>query len=339
MKSIEPNELLNHLEGNPLVDVRTPAEFAAGHIPGAINIPLFSNEERAEVGTLYKQVSRHDAMLRALDIVGPKMSGFVKLASELSYKDHIIVHCWRGGMRSSSFAWLLNTAGINAVTVKDGYKGFRRFSASYLNLEWEFKVVTACTGSGKTELLWGLREFGEQIVDLEELAHHKGSVFGGLGHIPQPATEQFENDLYWTMKDFDINKTVWLEDESKCIGHVFIPQGFYNRMHFSPLVKIGIPFEERVARLVNEYAQFNNEQLAHAISKITKRLGGDNSKIALAALEKGNYAEVTLILLRYYDKAYTRSIEERRKFIEYEKEFSSFNSSIIVRDILSALNG
>jgi tRNA 2-selenouridine synthase len=338
VKYIEPNELLAHLEGNPLIDVRTPAEFADGHIPGAINIPLFSNEERAEVGTLYKQVSRHDAMLRALDFVGPKMSGFVKLASELHYKDHIIVHCWRGGMRSSSFAWLLNTAGIPAVTVKDGYKGIRRYNASFLNQDWKYKVLTACTGSGKTELLWGLRESGEQIIDLEELANHKGSVFGGLGHIAQPTTEQFENNLFWTMKNFNINKTVCLEDESKCIGHVFIPQEFYSKMHFSPLVKVKIPFEERVARLVNEYAQFSNEELAFAISKITKRLGGDNTKNAITALEKSDYAEVTRILLWYYDKAYTRSIEERRNLIEYEKEFTSFNSSIIIRDILSAFN-
>jgi tRNA 2-selenouridine synthase len=335
VKSIEPNELLNHLDSNPLIDVRTPAEFASGHIPGAINIPLFSNEERAEVGTLYKQVSRNDAMLRALDIVGPKMSGFVKLASDLKYKDHLVVHCWRGGMRSSSFAWLLNTAGIPAVTVNGGYKGFRRYSASFLNQEWKFKVITACTGSGKTELLWSIKDSGEQVVDLEALAHHKGSVFGGLGHAPQPTTEQFENNLFWSMKDFDISKTVWLEDESMCIGHVFIPHGFYNRMHFSPLVKVGISLEERVARLVKEYAQFGNEELAHAISKITKRLGGDNSKNALEALEKSDYAEVTRILLWYYDKAYNKSIEERRDLIEYDKYFDSFNSDVIARDLLS----
>lgn len=338
MNHIEPNELLKLLEGNPLIDVRTPAEFAAGHIPGAINIPLFTNEERAEVGTLYKQVSRHDAMLRALDIVGPKMSGFVKLASDLQYKDHLIIHCWRGGMRSSSFAWLMNTSGIPAVTVNGGYKGFRRYCASVLNQDWKFKVITACTGSGKTELLWGLKDSNEQVVDLEALAHHKGSVFGGLGHAPQPTTEQFENNLFWAMKDFDINKTVWLEDESMCIGHVFIPHGFYNRMHFSPLVKVDIPLEERVSRLVKEYAQFSNEELAHAISKITKRLGGDNSKSALNALSKGDYAEVTRILLRYYDKAYTRSIEERRNLIEFENTFSSFSGDIIVKDILSKIN-
>jgi tRNA 2-selenouridine synthase len=337
VKPIEPNELLTHIEGNPLIDVRTPAEFAAGHIPGAINIPLFSNEERAEVGTLYKQVSRPDAMLRALDIVGPKMSGFVTQVSELQFKDFLIVHCWRGGMRSSSFAWLMNTAGIPAVTVNGGYKGFRRFSASVINQDWKFKVITACTGSGKTELLLRLKDSGEQVVDLEGLAHHKGSVFGGLGHAPQPTTEQFENNLFWAMKDFGINKTVWLEDESMCIGHVFSPHSFYTRMHFSPLVKVDIPFEDRVNRLVNEYSQFSNEELAHSISKITKRLGGDNSKSALDSLSKGDYAEVTRILLRYYDKAYTRSIEERRSLIEFEKDYPSFSGDIIVKDILSTI--
>lgn len=336
MNVIEPHELIKQIEGNPVIDVRTPAEFASGHIPGAINIPLFLNEERAEVGTLYKQVSPRDAMLRALDIVGPKMSEFVKLAEDLTFKDYLIVHCWRGGMRSSSFAWLMNTAGIPAVTVKGGYKGFRRYSATVLNLEWRFKVVTACTGSGKTELLLKLKESGEQVIDLEGLAHHKGSVFGGLGHAPQPTTEQFENNLFWAIKDFDINKTVWVEDESMCIGHVFIPHRFYNRMHFSPLVKVDIPFENRVIRLVNEYAQFSNEELAHAISKITKRLGGDNSKSALDSLSKGDYAEVTRILLRYYDKAYTRSIEERRGLIEIEKYFESFNANFIVKEILAS---
>lgn len=337
MKQIEPNELLNHLSGNPLIDVRTPAEFAAGHIPGAINIPLFSNEERAEVGTLYKQVGQREAMLRGLDIVGPKMSDFVRQASKLKFTDHLVVHCWRGGMRSSSFAWLMNTAGIPAVTVNGGYKSFRRYASSVINLDWKFKVITSCTGSGKTELLLKLREMGEQVLDLEGLADHKGSVFGGLGHAAQPTTEQFENDLYWSLKDFDINRTIWVEDESMCIGHVFIPHDFYQRMHFSPLVKFDITLNERVKRLVQEYSQFSKSELAHAISKIAKRLGGDNVNRALEELEKGNFEEVTRILLWYYDKAYNRSIEERRKIIEFEKEYPYFKADEIAREILNQL--
>jgi tRNA 2-selenouridine synthase len=336
LKSIEPHDLLKHLETNPLVDVRTPAEFAAGHIPGAINVPLFSNEERAEVGTLYKQVGRREAMLRALDIVGPKMSSLVSKASELQFKENLIVHCWRGGMRSSSFAWLMNTAGIPAVTVNGGYKGFRRHSAAFLDKEWKFKVITACTGSGKTELLWELKRIGEQVVDLEELADHKGSVFGGLGHLPQPSTEQFENNLFWVMKDLDINRTVWVEDESMCIGHVFIPQGFYTRMHFSPLMKVDISLEERVKRLVSEYSQFDNTILVHAISKITKRLGPDNAKLAIKALDESDYAEVTRILLKYYDKAYNKSIDERRNLIEFEKDFNTYNAQAIVSELVGA---
>lgn len=336
MKTIEPNELFKHISGNSLIDVRTPAEFTAGHIPGAINIPLFSNVERAEVGTLYKQVGQRAAMLRGLDIVGPKMSEYVRQASKLKFTDHLVVHCWRGGMRSSSFAWLMNTAGIPAVTVNGGYKGFRKFALSVINQDWNFKVITACTGSGKTELLLKLGELGEQVIDLEGLADHKGSVFGGLGHAAQPTTEQFENNLFWALKDFDIKQTVWVEDESMCIGHVFIPNDFYQRMHFSPMIKFGIPTEERVKRLVQEYSQFSKAELAHAISKIAKRLGGDNVNRALAELEKGNFEEVTRILLWYYDKAYNRSIDERRNLIEYDKNYDFFNSETMAKEILAS---
>jgi tRNA 2-selenouridine synthase len=338
VKPIEPSELFQHLNGNPLVDVRTPAEFEAGHIPGAINIPLFSNEERAEVGTLYKRVSREKAMLRALDIVGPKMSSLVKQASKIKFSDRLIVHCWRGGMRSSSFAWLMNTAGIPAVTVNGGYKGFRRFAASVINQHWKFKVITACTGSGKTELLLKLQELGEQVIDLEGLAHHKGSVFGGLGHAKQPTTEQFENNLFWAIKDLDVSRTLWVEDESMCIGHVFIPQEFYSRMHFSPLVKVDLALDQRIERLVKEYALFSKEELTHAISKITKRLGGDNAKHAVEAIDRGDFHEATRILLWYYDKAYNRSIEERRKLIEYEKEFIEFEAEVMALDVIKAQN-
>lgn len=335
MKAIEPDELLTNAQGNPIIDVRTPAEFEAGHIPGAINIPLFSNDERAEVGTLYKQVSREKAMLRALDIVGPKMSSLVKQANKIKYTDRLVVHCWRGGMRSSSFAWLMNTAGIPAVTVNGGYKGFRRYAASVVNQDWKFKVITACTGSGKTELLLKMQELGEQVADLEGLANHKGSVFGGLGHAPQPTTEQFENDLFWAIKDFDIKRTVWLEDESMCIGHVFIPQNFYQRMHFSPLVKVDLALEQRIERLVKEYALFSKEELTHAISKITKRLGGDNAKDAIEAIEVGNFHEATRILLWYYDKAYNRSIEERRGLISFEKEYEKFDAEQIAQELMA----
>lgn len=334
VKPIEPNELLSAAQGNPIIDVRTPAEFAAGHIPGAINIPLFTNDERAAVGTLYKQVSRHEAMLKALDFVGPKMSEFVRQASQLEYNDKVIVHCWRGGMRSASFAWLLNTAGIPTATVNGGYKGFRRYAASIINQEWKFKIITACTGSGKTELLLKMQELGEQVIDLEGLADHKGSVFGGLGHSPQPTTEQFENNLFWAIKDFDINRTVWVEDESMCIGHVFIPQDFYQRMHFSPLVKVDLTLNQRIERLVKEYALFSKEELTHAITKITKRLGGNNAKQAIEAIESGNFHEATRILLWYYDKAYNRSIEERRDLIEYEKEFSVYNAEEMANDVI-----
>jgi tRNA 2-selenouridine synthase len=334
LKSFSATELLKQIEGNSLIDVRSSAEYKTGHIPDAVNIPLFNNEERAEVGTLYKQVGSKEAMFRGLDIVGPKLSTLVKEASALSYKDNLLVHCWRGGMRSSSFAWLMNTSGIPTLTLAGGYKAFRRYAHEFLSKPWRFKVITACTGSGKTELLWHLRKMGQQVVDLEDLANHKGSVFGGLGHGEQPSTEQFENNLFWAMKDFDINLTVWIEDESVCIGHVFIPQSFYNRMHFSPLYKIDVSLNQRINRLVNEYSTFDMSELSVAISKIAKRLGYDNAKKAQEELAKNNFVEVTRILLHYYDKAYNKSIEERRDIISFEKIYDDFNPKIIAEQIV-----
>ncbi|HZJ74263.1 MAG TPA: tRNA 2-selenouridine(34) synthase MnmH [Perlabentimonas sp.] len=337
MNSIEPNELFTTPSGDPIIDVRTPAEFAAGNMPGSINIPLFTNNERAEVGTLYKQENKRNALLRALDIVGPKMSDLVKQASKIKYNEKLIVQCWRGGMRSESVAWLLNTAGIPTVKVFGGYKGFRRYAASVINRKWKFKVITGCTGSGKTEVLLKLKEMGKQVVDLEGIADHKGSVFGGMGHSPQPTTEQFENNLFWAIKDFDINRTVWVEDESACIGHVYVPQEFYKRMHFSPLVKLELSIDNRIERLVNEYAQFDNDQLTCAIDKITKRLGGNNARLAVEAIKNGDYHKTTQILLSYYDKAYNHSVEERRSQIEFEKAYEHFNAEAMAKDILEAL--
>ena len=337
MNTIETNELFTKPLENPIIDVRTPAEFSAGNIPGSINIPLFTDSERAEVGTLYKQASKKKAMLRALDIVGPKMSSIVKQASKIKRNENLIIQCWRGGMRSESVSWLLNTAGIPAVKVTGGYKGFRRYAASIINKEWKFKVITACTGSGKTELLLKMKEMGEQVIDLEGLANHKGSVFGGMGHSQQPTTEQFENNLFWTIKDFDINRTIWIEDESACIGHVFVPQEFYKRMHFSPLIKPELSLDGRIKRLVNEYAQFDKLELAHAIGKITKRLGGNNAKMAIESIENGNFHETSRILLQYYDKAYNHSVEERRNLVEYEKLYEHFDAELIARDILDSI--
>jgi len=180
----------------PVIDVRSPGEYDHAHIPHAINIPLFDNEERAKVGTRYKQVGKDSAVLLGLELVGPKLADFVKKARRLNLTgQEVLVHCWRGGMRSGSFAWLLNTAGIKARTLEGGYKAYRsQVLAAFA--EPARMIYGGKTGSGKTEILHELAKQGEQVIDLEALANHKGSSYGAIGQEPQPSSEQFENKLF-----------------------------------------------------------------------------------------------------------------------------------------------
>lgn len=321
-------------QGEPVIDVRSPAEFEAGHLPGATNIPLFSNAERAEIGTLYKQQGQEVAIERGLEIVGPKMAGFVRQAKELARHDQLLVHCWRGGMRSGSFAWLLNTAGLPAVTLSGGYKSYRNHLLNFFEQPFSLYVLTGGTGSGKTELLHELKKKGEQVIDLEALAHHKGSVFGWMGQAAQPSSEQFQNELYQQMKDLDRSRPIWLEDESISLGDCFIPQPLWKQLRLAPLYRIELAQAARVQRLVKEYGQFDRQMLAKAIHKISKRLGGQHAKAALEALQENRLDEVASILLVYYDKAYEIGVSKRRELLEFTGTYSIFDPSTITQDIL-----
>ncbi len=207
----------------PVIDVRSPKEFETGHIPGAHNIPIFSNEERAIVGTKYKQEGREPAILVGLEIVGSKLKSFANTARKLSKNNQLLVHCWRGGMRSSSMAWLFEMVGIKTFILEGGYKAFRNYGKSQLAASKKLIILGGLTGSGKTETLLKIKEKGEQVVDLEGLAHHKGSAFGSLGQKPQLPNEQFENNLIYEWLTLDITKSIWLEDESHSIGSNWIP--------------------------------------------------------------------------------------------------------------------
>ena len=321
-------------KGNPIIDVRSPAEFADGHIPGAVNIPLFSNEERAEVGTLYKQSGQEAAILRGLEIVGPKMANFVRQAKTLPFQEQLLVHCWRGGMRSGSFGWLLQTAGLPAVTLAGGYKSYRRKLLDFFDTPFALYILTGGTGSGKTELLHLLKQKGEQVVDLEGLAYHKGSVFGGLGQPEQPSSEQFQNELFLQMQEMDPAQPIWLEDESISLGNVFIPHPLWNQLRRAPLIRTELSRPARIERLVKEYGQFPTQELTAAIQKIGKRLGGQHAKAALEALEKNKLEEVASILLTYYDKAYQIGINKRKELLQFEAEYQFFNPETITEDIL-----
>jgi tRNA 2-selenouridine synthase len=312
IRSLPPHVFLDHAESAPIVDVRSPGEFARGHIPGAVNLPLFSDAERAAVGTLYKQTGRDAAVLEGLRIVGPKLASIVEEASTLAPERRIRVHCWRGGERSGSVAWLLDKAGFPEVsTLKGGYKAFRQHVLSSFNELPPLLILGGYTGTGKTELLRHLRELGEPTVDLEALADHKGSSFGMLGQAPQPTQEHFENRLWSAFRAVGTGRAIWLEDESRKIGRVLLPASLFDALRSAPLFFADMPQPERVVRLVADYGSFPKEELAAAVQRIARRIGPQHAKAALEALDVGDLETVARITLDYYDRTYAYGFSQR----------------------------
>jgi tRNA 2-selenouridine synthase len=312
MKNIGIIDFLTEREQTPIIDVRSPAEFQKGHIPGAFNIPLFSNEERTNVGTKYIQESRYNSIIAGLDFVGPKLSGFVEAVTKIAPDRKILVYCWRGGMRSASMSWLFNLAGFNSKTLIGGYQSYRRHLKDTLAKPLKIIVLGGMTGSGKTDILHQLSSMGQQVIDLEGLANHKGSAFGAIGQKPQPTTEYFENLLFEHLIKLNSNNPIWVEDESKGIGSVFVSDEFFNQMLNSPVIAIEVPFDVRVKKLTNDYTNCNPELLISAVIRITKRLGGDNATKAIQKIGEGNFEEAVAISLKYYDKAYLFGLSSKK---------------------------
>lgn len=332
----ETSEFLALKAEMPLVDVRSPGEFTAGHIPGAVNIPLFSDEERAKVGTLYKQSGKEAALFLGLDFVGPRMSGFIKKLKSLSRGkiNKVAVYCWRGGMRSSSMAWLFSTAGFDTTLLQGGYKAYRAYIRQQAGTGSTIYALGGLTGSGKTEILHQLQKAGQQIIDLENLAHNKGSVFGYLGQPPQPTNEQFENLLFEEWSKLDTSKPVWLEDESRSIGAVAQPPVFYDKMKQSHLFLLRVPAEIRAERLLKEYAGFDKTLLLEALQKISKPLGGEGIAEAREEIQMGDFAPAIRLVLKYYDKTYEKALQKfnQREITELYSETgdAEANANIIL---------
>jgi len=305
MEKISVSEFFNRKESRVLLDVRSPGEYEEGHIPGAISFPLFTNEERAEVGTLYKKKGHEFAFLKGLEFVGLKMADYVRLANKLVPEKKIFIHCWRGGQRSASLAWLLEMSGFDVQLITGGYKAYRQFiHQQFEEVKQKFIVLGGPTGSGKTVILQAIKDLGEQVIDLEKLANHKGSAFGSLGEMAQPTVEQFENNLFEEFFKLDTSKRTWVENESKSIGKVFQPQGFWNQFRTAKYIGLVIPFEERLKFLVQNYGAFQVEELKESFIKINKTLGGQHVQAAISFLEQGDLSNAGAIALRYYDKSY-----------------------------------
>ncbi|MFK5855468.1 MAG: tRNA 2-selenouridine(34) synthase MnmH [Bacteroidota bacterium] len=296
----------------PLVDVRSPGEFKQGHIPNANNIPLFSNDERAEVGTVYKKQSKQAAINLGYFIVEPKLDYYIEESMLVAPSKVIAIHCWRGGMRSQSFAEHLLENGFEKVyVIEKGYKAFRNFALLFFEQTIKLKILGGYTGSGKTDVLPILKERGEQVIDLEGLANHKGSAFGAIGENEQPTVEQFQNNLFIEMYGLNLDRIIWLEDESSNIGKVVIPHGLYSQMREQMVYFLDISVKERAKYLANTYGLFERVELEKSILKITKRLGSDRAKLAIDALSRGDLEGSAVISLKYYDKFYLMGLEKR----------------------------
>jgi tRNA 2-selenouridine synthase len=307
MEYLKPEDYLLATGSMPIVDVRSPGEFEAGHISGAISIPLFADDERAIVGTIYKQQGKKDAIEKGLEIVGPKMAALAKEAEDAAPNGTLGVYCWRGGMRSNRMAWLFEQVGLNCTVLEGGYKAYRNSVLAGFSELKNLVVLDGPTGSGKTDILHALRDAGEQILDLEGLANHKGSAFGNIGMPKQPSSQQFQNDLHNELGKLDLEKRIWIEREGMTIGRVYLPQPLWENMRSSTAIAIDIPMELRVQRLVNDYGQACRSELEKSIQKLQQKLGRQHMKAALELLSENRLDEVAELLLHYYDKQYSFS--------------------------------
>jgi tRNA 2-selenouridine synthase len=311
LKKVTTERFLKLAESIPVCDVRSPSEFNAGHIPGAINIPLFNDKERESVGIIYKKEGRIPAILEGLKLSASSMSRKLSQALGISNNGKLLVHCWRGGMRSEAMAWLFSLGDIETEVLEGGYKSYRNYILESLSEKRKMIVLGGLTGSSKTHIIRYFKTIGQQIIDLEGLANHKGSAFGSLGQLSQPSTEQYANILFDEWKQTDRNIPLWVEDESRNIGSVFIPDRFYKNMQDAPAIILMMGTKLRLPRLMDEYSMYPAESLKESIFKISKRLGGDNTRDVINAVETGDYAKAIEITLSYYDKAYLFGLKKK----------------------------
>lgn len=346
--------------GLPLLDVRSPSEYRTAHMAGARNLPLFSDEERARVGTAYARQGQDAAALLALRLVGGRLADMAETARDLcpprplpprvppgllsgrpeatdacppppaglassptdgAPRRHVLLHCWRGGLRSRSMAWLLESCGFVVHLLRGGYRAFRVHVRQELARPRPVLILGGFTGCGKTDILHALSDEGEQIIDLEGLANHRGSAFGAVA-LPgvQPGNEAFENALFEQWRRLDPRRPVWLEDESRRIGHVTLCEEFFRHIDRAPLVVVDLPLPLRLRRLVRIYGSAESgaapspeiaEALCAALEKLRRRLGGEDCTRCCRLVREGRLDEAAARVLHYYDKCYRHQQEHR----------------------------
>ena len=311
--------------GLPVLDARSPTEYAAGHIPGSLNTPVLMDDERVAVGKTYFSQGQEAAVHLALELVGPNLVGrhnIIQEQLELFRQNHsptgkkILIHCWRGGQRSLALAWLLESTGYHPLILDGGYKAYRVKVRSDLASPRKVLVLGGCTGSGKTSILHELSCLGHQAVDLEDLAGHRGSSFGGIGLPEQLCGEMMENKLRDLWTGLDPNRPVWVEDEDRRIGKINICPEFFRHIEDGCLIWLEVPRECRIRNLVALYAEkaldkSSQHEFCLAIDRVQSRLGTQKASLAKRAVVAGDMETAVSLVLEYYDKAYQKQSAKR----------------------------
>ncbi|MEM1293878.1 MAG: tRNA 2-selenouridine(34) synthase MnmH [Verrucomicrobiota bacterium] len=317
---INIDEIQDSSEFSEVIDVRSPSEFAEDHLPGAVNLPVLSNEERAKVGDLYHNQSKFAARRHGASLVSRNISEM--LAGHLSEKPgdyHPLIYCWRGGQRSNSLATILAAIGWRVGLLEGGYKSYRswvvrRLEEGFGSPDLRLVILAGLTGSGKTQMLHQMQERGVQVLDLEALAIHRGSILGNEPGIPQPHQKRFESRLVEAVQSYDLSRPVFVESESHRVGDLYVPGALWKAMKASAVIELKVDLDERVRFLRDDYQHFQNDQerLIQCLDVLRRLQGNEKVERWIALIQAGNWDElIRSLLVEHYDSAYVSS---RSKF-------------------------
>jgi tRNA 2-selenouridine synthase len=312
---ILPEQVFKLLQEHILIDVRSPKEYLKGHIPSAYNVPLLLDDQRALVGTIYKQQGKQQAISRALEFVEPQLERYAQKVKEISIANStasLIVYCWRGGMRSKSFGMFLARCGYSVYQMIGGQKAYKAYVRKQAELPYKFIVLGGKTGCGKTRILQELKKQGEQVLDLELLAGHRGSSFGGLGKPQQPTQEQFIINCFSMLAQCNPQRSIWVEKESYKIGDLSTPYELWRQLQKAPVLYIDRPQEERITLLLEEYGAYEPENLKTCTLSLSKKIGSAQAKKLCQLIDEKKYEEVIRQLIIYYDKLYDYSLQKSK---------------------------
>ncbi len=304
-----------------IIDARSEGEFALDHLPGAINCPVLKDEERARVGTLYKQVNAFEAKKLGAALVARNIAHHIETQFADKPRDwKPLIYCWRGGNRSGSLAHVLARIGWPAIQLDGGYKAYRASVSAALDAppDMQWRVICGTTGSGKSRLLETLDSIGAQVLDLERLAAHRGSVLGHLPHEPQPTQKMFETRIWDTLRHFDLSRPVFVESESKKVGNLRVPDAVMERMRAAPCISLTLSRPNRVRLLMEDYEHFarDPQALNGQLDHLVQMHGHARIEAWHALANSGAMPElVDELLVEHYDPAYLRSID--RNFVQY----------------------